>query len=272
MKNGISFASLLRIFKKSVCRLAVVFRALSERMALFYFVCAYYTEAVKKNFQKQANIFIIGIDEVGRGPIAGPVAVGAFVVLQPEIAKLGKLFRGVKESKQISHEKREEWFVKIKKAQKIGVVDFAVTFQSEKIIDTKGLSFAIKNALAISISKIVVKNKKAGLNPAAALVLLDGGLKAPAHFINQKTIIRGDAKEQTIALASICAKVLRDRRMVAFASKHPNYGFEIHKGYGTKAHYAAIKKHGLSPLHRRSFCTKITQKQPKTATQLAKNR
>jgi ribonuclease HII len=195
------------------------------------------------------SLFIIGIDEVGRGPIAGPVAVGAFVILQPEIARRGRLFHGVKESKQLSHERREEWFEKIKKAQKIGIVDFAVSFQSEKIIDTKGISHAIKTALAISIKKLKIE-------PSAALVLLDGGLKAPAHFKNQKTIIRGDAKEQTIALASICAKVLRDRRMIVFAEKYPGYDFEIHKGYGTTAHYSAIKKQGLSALHRRTFCRK----------------
>ncbi len=142
----------------------------------------------------------------------------------------------------------------------MAVVDFAVTFQSEKIIDTKGLSFAIKNALAISIEKLVEKNKKSGLTPAAALVLLDGGLKAPAHFKHKKTIIHGDAKEQTIALASICAKVLRDRRMVAVAKKYPGYGFEVHKGYGTVAHYTAIKKHGLSSIHRRSFLRKLAKK------------
>ncbi|MEI6058098.1 MAG: ribonuclease HII [bacterium] len=149
------------------------------------------------------------------------------------------------------------YFIKIQKAKKIGIIDFAVTFQSEKVIDKKGLSFAIKNALSISIEKIIATNETHDINPTVVDVLLDGGLKAPAHFTKQKTIIRGDTKEQTIALASICAKVLRDRRMIAVAKKYPAYGFEIHKGYGTKAHYAAIKKHGLSPLHRRSFCTSI---------------
>jgi ribonuclease HII len=226
---------------------------------------------VKKNPRnKKDNLFVIGVDEVGRGPIAGPVAVGAFVVLQPEVARRQRLFRGVKESKQLSPKTREAWFVKIKKAQKLGIVDFAVTFQSEKIIDEKGISYAIKKALASSLQKLILKNKKSGISSVSASIqiLLDGGLKAPAHFKNQKTIIRGDIKEQTIALASICAKVLRDRRMVDFAKKYPNYGFDVHKGYGTKAHYKAIKKHGLSSLHRRSFCTKLLQKSGK----LAKNR
>ena len=208
--------------------------------------------------KKQSLVFTIGIDEVGRGPIAGPVAVGAFVVLEPEVVRRGRLFRGVKESKQLSPAARDLWFEKIQKAQKIGIIDFAVTFQSEKIIDKKGLSFAIKNALSISIEKVIKNNTESGLEPLSVQVLLDGGLKAPVHFKNQKTIIRGDTKEQTIALASICAKVLRDRRMISIAKKYPNYGFDINKGYGTKAHYVAIKKHGLSPLHRRSFCSRIS--------------
>jgi ribonuclease HII len=192
--------------------------------------------------------FLIGIDEVGRGPIAGPVAVGAF--LFPSIESR-KLFKGVKESKQLNEKKREVWYEEILQARKNGLVDFAVTFQSEKVIDTKGLSFAIKNALKISLNKIVKKNK---IKANEVLVLLDGGLKAPIEFVNQKTIIKGDAKEKVIALASICAKVERDRYMHKMAKKHPQYGFDIHKGYGTRKHYGAIKKYGLSQLHRKSFC------------------
>lgn len=192
--------------------------------------------------------YLIGIDEVGRGPIAGPVAVGAFVFLDPKA--LG-LFKGVKESKQLTEEKREEWFKKIKRACDDGQIDFSVTFQSEKVIDTKGLSFAIKNALKISINKLKIKNK---INPKQCLVLLDGGLKAPTEYLNQKTIIKGDAKIKVIALASICAKVLRDRKMRKWAEKYPLYGFEVNKGYGTRKHYDAINKYGLIDLHRKTFC------------------
>ncbi len=191
--------------------------------------------------------YLIGIDEVGRGPIAGPVAVGAFVFLTKTSSKL---FGGVKESKQLTEVKREEWFKKILEVQKKGHIDFAVTFQSEKIIDTKGLSFAIKNALRMSINKLEIKCEECE-------VRLDGGLKAPLEYKNQKTIIKGDAKEKVIALASICAKVLRDRKMKEWAKKYPGYGFEIHKGYGTEKHYKAIQKHGLLPLHRKSFFNNI---------------
>ena len=185
----------------------------------------------------------IGIDEVGRGPIAGAVAVGAFTFLKPEAKKL---FRGVKESKQLTEEKREIWFKKIQQASRVGLVKFTVTFQSEKVIDTKGLSFAIKKALSTSLYALNIK-------PAHARVLLDGGLKAPKEYVNQKTIIKGDEKKMVIALASICAKVLRDRRMNLLAKKYPKYGFERHKGYGTKSHYVAIKKYGILGIHRQSF-------------------
>ena len=191
-------------------------------------------------------LYTIGIDEVGRGPIAGPVAVGAFVFLKPESKKL---FRGVKESKQLSEMKREEWFEKILDAQKKDLIDFCVTFQSEKVIDTKGISFAIKKCLETSLNSLEI-------DPEKALVLLDGGLKAPIEYKHQKTIIKGDVKEMTIALASICAKVMRDRMMKKQAVKHPYYGFEIHKGYGTKRHYEMLHKYGLTALHRRSFLQK----------------
>ncbi len=188
--------------------------------------------------------YLIGIDEVGRGPIAGPVAVGAFIFLTPEAKKF---FRGVRESKQLTEEKREKWFAKILKIKEQGHVDFCVSFQSEKVIDTRGLTFAIKKCLAISLETVVIDAEE-------SLVLLDGGLRAPKHFKHQKTIIRGDAKEQVIALASICAKVLRDRQMKELAKQYPGYNFEIHKGYGTRTHYTLVKKLGLSELHRKSFC------------------
>jgi len=196
--------------------------------------------------------YLIGIDEVGRGPIAGPVAVGAFVFLKPDARRL---FRGVKESKQLSESRREEWFAKIEGAKKNGDVDFRVTFQSEKTIDskTRGLSWAIKYSLKTSLNGLQIR-------PDEARVLLDGGLRAPAEYSDQKTIIKGDEKEMVIALASICAKVLRDRKMVKLGKRHPQYGFEIHKGYGTRKHYEAIKRYGMLPQHRRSFLKGLAYK------------
>jgi ribonuclease HII len=196
--------------------------------------------------------YLVGIDEVGRGPIAGPVAVGAMCVDMEHAkatlsrAEFRELFSGIKDSKKLSPKKREEWFAKICLAQKVGTLDFAVTFVSAKEIDINGLAIAIKKALQRSLKKVAP-------DPANTQVLLDGSLYAPAEYKNQKTIIKGDLKEPVIGFASIVAKVMRDRQMLAYAKKYPQYDFEIHKGYGTKKHYEKMKKYGISPLHRKSF-------------------
>lgn len=197
--------------------------------------------------------FMVGIDEVGRGPIAGPVAVGAFVILNNDILND---FIGVKESKQLSAKKREIWFEKIQNFKKDNKVNFSVNFQSEKIIDSMGISYAIRTALSECLNEL-------NLQTDMVEVLLDGGLKAPVNYINQKTIIKGDEKEIVIALASICAKVMRDRLMIDLSNKYDKYGFEKHMGYGTKAHYKAIEQYGITPVHRTSFLSKILQKKHK---------
>ncbi|MEI6238451.1 MAG: ribonuclease HII [bacterium] len=200
---------------------------------------------------KKTSKYLIGIDEAGRGPLAGPVSVGVFVFLKPEAKKF---LGGARDSKKLSEEQREEWFGKIEEAEKAGLVDYSVCLSSSKIIDTKGISFAIRSALKNGLKKVSQKNS---FLADECLVLLDGSLKAPEEYLNQKTIIKGDDKEQVISLASICAKVTRDRYMCHLAKKYPEYDFSIHKGYGTKAHYTALKKHGLSPEHRRTFLKKI---------------
>ena len=197
--------------------------------------------------------FIVGIDEVGRGPIAGPVAVGAFVILNNDILND---FVGVKESKQLSAKKREIWFEKIQNFKKDNKLNFSVNFQSEKVIDSMGISYAIRTALSECLNEL-------NLQTDMVEVLLDGELKAPASYINQKTIIKGDEKEIVIALASICAKVMRDRLMTDLSNKYNKYGFEKHMGYGTKAHYKAIEQYGITPVHRTSFLSKILQKKHK---------
>jgi ribonuclease HII len=160
----------------------------------------------------------------------------------------------------LSEKSREAWFAAIESAREAGKIDFAVSFQSEKSIDKNGISFCIKKCIADGLTEII-QSPNGGFAPDFHsdnfLILLDGGLKAPAHFRNQKTIIHGDDKEPIIALASITAKVLRDRRMRSLAKKYPDYDFDQHKGYGTAAHYAAIEKYGLSPIHRKSFLKKL---------------
>lgn len=193
------------------------------------------------DMKKIQTKFIIGVDEVGRGPLAGPVAVGALCTT-PEMLKK---FRLIKESKQLSPSQREGWYTRMSASRGKGL-QFAVSFVSPQIIDKKGIVFAIRLALSRSLKKLAVP-------PHACTVLLDGGLFAPKEYKRQKTIVRGDATETIIAMASVVAKVLRDRRMARLHQKYPDYGFAVHKGYGTKAHYRALKQHGPSPLHRRSF-------------------
>lgn len=188
--------------------------------------------------------YLVGIDEAGRGPLAGPVSVGA--VLVPVDFDWSTLARA-KDSKQMTEKAREEVYAEMLRLKKQGEIRFVVALSSAHTIDTKGIVPAIRLALEGALSKLDV-------DPRLCRVLLDGGLKAPKEYLNQETIIKGDAKEKVIALASIAAKVLRDRHMVKEASGYPNYGFEVHKGYGTKKHAEAIREFGLCAIHRRSFC------------------
>lgn len=188
--------------------------------------------------------YIIGIDEVGRGPLAGPIAFCSFKM---PVNFDAKSFGKIKDSKKLTPEKREAIFARLEILKKQKKIDYAVCYESAKSIDKIGLSKAAKYCLEKTIKKLKLK-------PAECWVLLDGGLKAPASFKNQKTIIKGDEKERAIAFASIVAKVTRDRFMVKLAKKYPKYSFEIHKGYGTKKHCDSIRKNGLSPEHRRCFC------------------
>jgi len=199
--------------------------------------------------------FVVGVDEAGRGPLAGPVAVGAVAIREDARAKraLKKAFPNVRDSKQLSSKKRDEWFSLIQQLAKAGHLSWAVSFSSAKTIDEKGITRAIASAIARSLRKLVA-------NPKNISVLLDGGLKAPKEYAQQKTIVRGDATHLPIALASVCAKVLRDRRMERYALLYPVYAFEEHKGYGTKKHVRAIRKHGLSQIHRKSFCRGVIDK------------
>ncbi len=191
---------------------------------------------------------VVGIDEVGRGPLAGPVAVCALCLRlnnQNKTFAMAKV-KNFRDSKKLSHAQRIKWLEKINEEKAKGNISYKVSFQSNKIIDKWGLSFAINKCLADSLKSLKIK-------PEECPVLLDGGLHAPAEYKNQKTIIKGDEKELAIALASITAKVTRDALLVRLAKKYPGYGLEKHKGYGTREHYKAIKKLGPTAIHRRSF-------------------
>ena len=192
---------------------------------------------------------IVGVDEVGRGPLAGPVSV-CVVSCDAEIYKNlisnRQLPASGKDSKKLSVGERERYFKILRLLSHEGKISYSINHISNKTIDFRGLSFAIKKAIALSV-------KKLKLNPKNCEVLLDGGLKVSKEFKNQKTIIKGDEREKIIAWASILAKVSRDNLMYKAHKKYPNYGFEMHKGYGTKLHKKTILKYGLSPFHRRSF-------------------
>ncbi len=187
------------------------------------------------------NPFIVGIDEVGRGPLAGPITL-AYVACS--IRNYKKNFKKIRDSKKLSLRKREEWFQHLKDHPNL---EFGVASVGPATIDKKGISKAVKIAIKRLVSKLKFKPK---------MILLDGSLYAPPEF-TQKTIIKGDEKNPIIAAASIMAKVTRDRKMVRLAKVYPKYGFEIHKGYGTKLHMKLVRRHGLSKIHRRSFCTKL---------------
>jgi ribonuclease HII len=187
--------------------------------------------------------FILGVDEAGRGPLAGPVSVGVIAV--PEGFDVLKEFPGVKDSKKLSEKKREEIFTLLEARAALGDARFAVEFESAETIDREGISFAVKMAVSRGVN---------ALAPDAALVKiqLDGSLKAPPEYA-QETIVGGDELIPIISLASIAAKVVRDRLMTELAVRYPQYGFEKHKGYGTEMHYDMLKKYGLCAIHRRSF-------------------
>jgi len=199
---------------------------------------------------------IVGIDEVGRGPIAGPVAICALYFKTnfthpTEFKNLKRPNGKLRDSKRLSAIERDIYFEKINTERKKGNIFYKVSLENNNVIDQKGISFAIKRAISKSLRSLKINSVK-------SIILLDGGLKAGNEYKKQKTIIKGDEKELTIALASIVAKVTRDKIMIKLASKYPNYYFDRHKGYGTKKHYWALKLHGLTPLHRKSFLRKIT--------------
>ncbi len=190
--------------------------------------------------------FILGVDEVGRGPLAGPVTVCVVACEEKTYQKLKRDKRLPpvgKDSKKLSAEAREKY---AKVLKQIGI-RYVVTHISNKVIDSKGISFAIRKAMSDGLKKLQISPKNCD-------VRLDGSLKAPIEFTKQKTIIKGDEKEKIIAWASILAKVSRDNLMRKLAKKYTHYGFEIHKGYGTAKHRKAIGKCGLSVVHRKTFC------------------
>lgn len=180
---------------------------------------------------------ICGVDEAGRGPLAGPVCAAA--VILPK----GLVIPGLNDSKKLSDKRRRELFPIIQQE----AVSFGIAFASQEEIDEINI---------LQATFLAMRRAMEQLNPQPEFALIDGNRETD-FGVPCKTVIKGDSLSANIAAASVLAKVTRDNWMMEAAEKYPGYGFEIHKGYGTKAHYAALEKQGPCPIHRRTFLKKL---------------
>lgn len=185
----------------------------------------------------EGKSLICGVDEAGRGPLAGPVCAAAVILPR------GIIIEGLNDSKKLSEKKRELLFDEIKEK----AVSYGIAFASVEEIE----SINILNAALLAMNRAIFQ-----LSEPSVYALIDGNRSKGIEFENE-TVVGGDAKCASIAAASILAKVTRDRLMLEMAEKYPGYGFEKHKGYGTKLHYEAIKALGPCSIHRPSFLKKL---------------
>lgn len=192
-------------------------------------------------FEKQAvkdgYKVVCGIDEAGRGPLCGPVCAAAVIL------PLDFEFEGVNDSKKLSEKKREKLYDVITE----NAVAYSVSMVDAKTVDEINI---------LQATFLAMRNAVNGLSVKPDLALIDGNQK-PHLEIEERTVVKGDAKSVSIAAASILAKVTRDRYMIELDKKYPEYCFSKHKGYGTKLHYEMIEKYGICPEHRKSFLKKI---------------
>ena len=192
---------------------------------------------IENSYYAQGYARICGVDEAGRGPLAGPVCAGACILPR------GLEIDGLNDSKKLSEKRREALYEII--TQK--AIAWAVCMVDEKTIDEINILQATFRAM---------RGAAAQLDPQPDFCLVDGN-RDPGLGLPTLTVVKGDARCATVAAASILAKVTRDRFLRAQAERYPQYGFEIHKGYGTKAHYAALAQYGPCPIHRRTFLKKL---------------
>ena len=192
---------------------------------------------IEDGFYAEGVKVICGVDEAGRGPLAGPVCAAA--VILPEHLEIP----GLTDSKKLTDKKRRELFPVIKEQ----AIAYGIGLASEKEIDGINILQATFLAMERALAQLTVKPD---------LALIDGN-REKDFGIPVKTVVKGDSLSANIAAASVLAKVTRDDLMMEMARTYPEYGFEIHKGYGTKAHYAALTEHGASPIHRMSFLKKF---------------
>lgn len=187
--------------------------------------------AFERAAQAQGFSRVAGVDEAGRGPLAGPVVAAAVVLAEPIV--------GINDSKQLTWEEREAFFAILSR----GPHQIGVAIVPPAVIDQFGIQHANYSAMAQAIDQ---------LSPSPDYLLIDG-FRVPGLPVPQERIIKGDSRSQSIAAASVIAKVTRDRLMMEYDVTYPEYGFAAHKGYGTRAHMDAIEKHGPCPVHRMSF-------------------
>ena len=196
---------------------------------------------VMKDFDianKHGNL-LAGVDEAGRGPLAGPVFAAA-VILSDDV-----VIDGINDSKKLSEKKRENLFEMIKER----ALAYCIFSVDQEEIDKINILQATFKAMRGAVS---------GLDITPDYVLVDGD-KSPGLDMAHEAVVKGDSKSMSIAAASILAKVSRDRYMSEMAEIYPGYGFEKHKGYGTSSHYAAIREIGICELHRKTFLKKVLQ-------------
>ena len=193
--------------------------------------------AIEEELYAQGYEVICGVDEAGRGPLAGPVCAAA--VILPK----GLQIPGLNDSKKLTDKKRRELMPLIKEQ----AIAYGIAFATHEEIDEINILQATFLAMQRALDQLEVRPDMA---------LIDGN-REKDFGLPVKTVIKGDSLSANIAAASVLAKVTRDELMETMAQEYPQYGFEIHKGYGTKAHYAALKEHGPSPIHRMSFLKKF---------------
>lgn len=201
--------------------------------------------AFDDEYRQNGTFIVAGVDEAGRGPLAGPV-VTACAILPPDFDVIG-----VDDSKKLSEKRREELFEKILNKS----LAYGVGIADNDLIDEINILQATKKAMRDALGNAnKMLEEKTGMN--VGHVLFDA-VEIEGLDISQSAIIKGDAKSLSIAAASIIAKVTRDRMMMEYHEQYPYYGFDKNKGYGTKTHYAGIEEHGITPIHRKSFLKKL---------------
>jgi len=207
----------------------------------------------KKLWKKGYNI-VVGIDEAGRGPLAGPVVAASFAIKNFQFSKFNfqsifndKIFKQVRDSKKLSEKQRDKIYNILTNHKD---VEWGVGIVSEKIIDKINILEATKLAMQKSVKNL--DSRFRGNDAGVDFLLLDGNFKINSTVL-QKPIVRGDQKVFSISAASIIAKVTRDRLMQKYHKKYPQYGFDKHKGYGTASHFASLEKFGPCKIHRKTF-------------------